>query len=116
MIEDQREAQTPLSDLVHRALESLAVGPRMRLDSFPNDPSLMSSSFGADVTKEIAAEITRLRARVEALEAACSSAYDELVMLAKDPQNNPWCKELRKVLEDNEWTRELRAAKENSDA
>jgi hypothetical protein len=69
LIETSGEAQTPLADLVRKALERMARGPRMLLDSFPDDPSLMSSSFGPEVTKEIASLLASQAEEIERLKA-----------------------------------------------
>lgn len=51
------QAQTPLSDLVGRALKTMELGPRLLLDSLPGDPSMASHSFGPGVAMQIAAEV-----------------------------------------------------------
>lgn len=73
------EAMTPLDDLVAKAMERMVQGPRMILDSFPNDPSFMSSSFSPAVVREIASRLSALQAENDRLREALvkSLAYVE---------------------------------------
>jgi hypothetical protein len=54
------QAETPLADHIARAVELMERGPRMRLDMLPDDPSMLMSSFGPNVTKEIARRLRLL--------------------------------------------------------
>lgn len=53
-MDDHQAAETPLIERVAKAVEQIAEGPRMILDSFPNDPSMLSSSYGPEVTLALA--------------------------------------------------------------
>ena len=57
---EEKAAETPLADHVLHAIELMEQGARMRLGDIPNDPSRLSSSFSADVTKVIAKQLRLL--------------------------------------------------------
>lgn len=67
------EAETPLEDHVQRALKEMQRSPIMRLDAFPNDPSMMMCSFTGSVAKEIADRLAALIAERDRLVDALAS-------------------------------------------
>lgn len=63
---DSRErgaARATVKDHIAWAVQIMQRGARMRLDGIPDDPTFLSSSFGPDVTAEIARTLTAALAR-----------------------------------------------------
>lgn len=54
MNEDSEACETPMADHIECAMQWLEKGPRMLLDSIPDDSSMASASFPGDITIELA--------------------------------------------------------------
>ena len=79
-----------IDEHISDAVRTMKRGARMRLDGIPDDPSFLSSSYGPDVTSEIARRLDGAGAAREALLDTTASLVAAISLLEKGGRKAAW--------------------------